>query len=76
MGDKHMKKMLRKLNNESGSITVLVLASFIIILIVLLNLYISGNSKVSSQTKEINKIQKEYETSEDEMEEAYRKAIE
>lgn len=77
MGDKHMKKSknVREIkNNEKGSIAVLILASLLIILVVLLNLYISGSGKINSQAREINKIQEEYSVNEEEMEEEYIKA--
>lgn len=72
-------RSLRKIKNEiinaeTGSVTVLVLSSLILIVMVLLNLYIGGSNKTISQTKEIRKIQEEYSASEEEMEEAYRNA--
>lgn len=45
------KKLTIKVKSERGAITALVLASFLLILVVLINLYMVGSSKSTSQDK-------------------------
>ena len=74
MGDKHMKKLRNEIKKEKGSITVLVIASFFVIIAVFINLYIIGTNKSNSQEKEIKAIQEAYNVSTDRMEEEYQNA--
>lgn len=64
------------LKQEKGSITVLVLASLLFFLIFLTNLYLSGGNKLSSQDKEIAKVQEAYDGSDEQMEIEYGKQTE
>lgn len=63
-------------NKEKGSITLFVLISILFFLIVGVSLYISISNKSIAQTSEILKIQKEYEVTNEQMEEMYTKIIE
>ena len=69
-----MKKLRNEIKKEKGSITVLVIASFFVIIAVFINLYIIGTNKSNSQEKEINAIQEAYNVSTDRMEEEYQNA--
>ena len=71
---KNNKKTNNKINilkQEKGSITVLVLASLLFFLIFFINLYISGGNKLSSQKKEIEKVQEAYNVTPETMEAEY-----
>ena len=48
-----MKKLRNEIKKEEGSITVLVIASFFVIIAVFINLYIIGTNKSNSQEKSI-----------------------
>ena len=63
------------MKSERGAITALVLASFLLILVVLINLYMVGSSKSTSQDKEIEAIQEAYNYTPDEMESKYQDNI-
>ena len=67
-----MKNLIK---NQKGSITVLVIASILFILIVLVNLFLWAGNTTNSQSKEIELIQEEYNVTDDEMTEAYLNAI-
>jgi hypothetical protein len=69
------KKLTIKVKSERGAITALVLASFLLILVVLINLYMVGSSKSTSQDKEIEAIQEAYNYTSDEMESKYQDNI-
>ena len=69
------KKLTIKVKSERGAITALVLASFLLILVVLINLYMVGASKSTSQDKEIEAIQEAYNYTPDEMESKYQDNI-
>ena len=69
------KKLIVKIKSERGAITALVLASFLLILVVLINLYMVGSSKSTSQDKEIEAIQEAYNSTPDEMENKYQDNI-
>ena len=69
-----MKKLRNEIKKEKGSITVLVIASFFVIIAVFINLYIIGTNKSNSQEKEIKAIQEAYNVSTDRMEEEYQNA--
>ena len=69
------KKLTIKVKSERGAITALVLASFLLILVVLINLYMVGSSKSTSQDKEIEAIQEAYNYTPDEMESKYQDNI-
>ena len=72
---KDEKKLTIKVKSERGAITALVLASFLLILVVLINLYMVGASKSTSQDKEIEAIQEAYNYTPDEMESKYQDNI-
>lgn len=67
-----MKNIIK---NQKGSITILVIASILFILILLVNLSLWAGNTTSSQNKEIELIQEEYNVTDDEMTEAYLNAI-
>ena len=69
------KKLTIKVKSERGAITALVLASFLLILVVLINLYMVGSSKSTSQDKEIEAIQEAYNSTSEEMESKYQDNI-
>lgn len=69
-----MKKLRNEIKKEKGSITVLVIASFFVIIAVFINLYIIGTNKSNLQEKEIKAIQEAYNVSTDRMEEEYQNA--
>ena len=69
------KKLTIKVKSERGAITALVLASFLLILVVLINLYMVGSSKSISQDKEIEAIQEAYNSTSEEMESKYQDNI-
>ena len=69
-----MKKLRNEIKKEKGSITVLVIASFFVIIAVFINLYIIGTNKSNSQEKEIKAIQEADNVSTDRMEEEYQNA--
>ena len=69
-----MKKLRNEIKREKGSITVLVIASFFVIIAVFINLYIIGTNKSNSLEKEIKAIQEAYNVSTDRMEEEYQNA--
>ena len=69
-----MKKLRNEIKKEKGSITVLVIASFFVIIAVFINLYIIGTNKSNSQVMEIKAIQEAYNVSTDRMEEEYQNA--
>ena len=69
-----MKKLRNEIKKEKGSITVLVIASFFVIIAVFINLYIIGTNKSNSHEKEIKAIQEAYNVSTDRMEEEYQNA--
>ncbi len=72
---KDEKKLTIKVKSERGAITALVLASFLLILVVLINLYMVGSSKSTSQDKEIEAIQEAYNSTSEEMESKYQDNI-
>ena len=59
--------------SEQGSITIFVLSSLLVVLLTMIVIYGSMTNKLSSQAKQINKIQEEYssQNSNDEMDEKY-----
>lgn len=67
-----MKNIIK---NQKGSITILVIASILFILILLVNLSLWAGNTTSSQNKEIELIQEEYNVTGDEMTEAYLNAV-
>ena len=67
---------VKNYNKEKGSITLFVLISIIFFLIEGVSLYISISNKNIAQTSEVLKIQKEYEVTNEQMEEMYTKVIE
>ena len=68
-----MKNKYDVLKQEKGSITVLILATLLFFLIFLVNLYMTGGNKISSQQKEIAKVQEAYGASDEDMEIEYGK---
>lgn len=51
-----------KIKEQRGSITLFVLVSIMFFIIVLVGLYVNSNYKIQKQQKEIEKIQKNYNT--------------
>ena len=70
---KEKKKLIKRLKNEKGAITVLVIASLLVITVVFINLYMMGSNKANSQNKEIKMIQEAYNCTEDKIDLAYKK---
>ncbi len=73
---KNNGKFLTNLNvmkQERGSITVLVLASLMFFLLVFVSLYMGKGDEITSQDKEIEKIQESYNMSNDEIDNLYEK---
>ena len=69
---KDRKKLIKKVKNERGAITALVLASLLVIAIVLINLYMMGSNKSNSQDKEIKMIEEAYNSGEDKTDSEYK----
>lgn len=55
-------RKINKAKEERGSITLFVLMSMIFFVIVLVGLYVNSSYKVQKQQKEIERVQKTYET--------------
>ncbi len=55
-------KIMRKAKEEKGAITLFVLISMLFFVIVLVGIYIGTSHRTQKQQNEIEKIQKEYET--------------
>jgi len=72
---KEKKKLIKRLKNEKGAITVLVIASLLVITVVFINLYMMGSNKANSQNKEIKMIQEAYNCTEDKIDLAYKNSI-
>ena len=72
---KDRKKLIKKVKNERGAITALVLASLLVIAIVLINLYMMGSNKSNSQDKEIKMIEEAYNSGEDKTDSEYKESI-
>ena len=72
---KEKKKLIKRLKNEKGAITVLVIASLLVIMVVFINLYMMGSNKANSQNKEIKMIQEAYNCTEDKIDLAYKNSI-
>lgn len=67
-------ELLKKFKkSEQGSVTIFVLSSLLVVLLTMIVIYGSMTNKLSSQAKQINKIQEEYssQNSNDEMDEKY-----
>ena len=61
--------------SENGSITVYVLSTLIVVLLVTTTIYVGLRNKTTTQIKQMDKINKEYNVTENDMQEAYDKAI-
>ena len=72
---KDRKKLIKKVKNERGAITAMVLASLLVIAIVLINLYMMGSNKSNSQDKEIKMIEEAYNSGEDKTDLEYKESI-
>ncbi len=72
---KDRKKLIKKVKNERGAITALVLASLLVIAIVLINLYMMGSNKSNSQDKEVKMIEEAYNSGEDKTDSEYKESI-
>ena len=59
------------LKNENGSITLFVLIAMLFFLIVVLGIYFGSQNKLQAQTSEIDKIKKNYEISDDDLDTMY-----
>ena len=68
--------MKKRIKEEGGSITLFVLISFIFFLIVCIFIYLNINNKKISQTEEIKQIEKNYESTNEVLEEKYEKIVE
>ena len=68
--------MKKRIKEEVGSITLFVLISFIFFLIVCIFIYLNINNKKISQTQEIKQIEKNYESTNEVLEEKYDKIVE
>lgn len=68
--------MKKRIKEEVGSITLFVLISFIFFLIVCIFIYLNINNKKISQTEEIKQIEKNYESTNEVLEEKYEKIVE
>ena len=68
--------MKKRIKEEVGSITLFVLISFIFFLIVCIFIYLNINNKKISQTEEIKHIEKNYESTNEVLEEKYEKIVE
>ena len=55
-------KIINKLKNQQGSVTLFVLIVMIFFLIILVSLFANTKTKIIEQEKQIAIIQKEYET--------------
>ena len=68
--------MLKKIKkSEKGSITILVLTTMLIVVGVILFAYFSIMNKSSSQERELDKIQEEYNKTDDMMSQAYNENV-
>ncbi len=61
--------------SENGSVTVYVLSTLIVVLLVTTTIYIGLRNKTTTQIKQMDKINKEYSATDNDMQEAYDKAI-
>ena len=61
--------------SENGSITVYVLSTLMVVLLVTTTIYVGLRNKTTTQIKQMDKINKEYNVTENDMQEAYDKAI-
>ena len=57
--------------SERGSVTVYVLSTLIVVLLVTTTIYIGLRNKTTTQIKQMDKINKEYSVTDDDMQEAY-----
>ena len=65
-------EVLKKMkNSERGSVTVYVLSTLLVLILIAITVYVNMANKVTSQEKQVNKIQDGYSVSEDEMDEEY-----
>ena len=65
-------EVLKKMkNSERGSVTVYVLSTLLVLILIAITVYVNMANKVTSQEKQVNKIQDGYSVSEDEMNEEY-----
>ena len=55
-------RIINKLKNQKGSVTLFVLIAMIFFLIILVSLFANTKTKIIEQEKQIAIIQKEYET--------------
>ena len=61
--------------SENGSVTVYVLSTLMVVLLVTTTIYVGLRNKTTTQIKQMDKINKEYNVTENDMQEAYDKAI-
>lgn len=69
-------KLKNKLKNERGSITIFVLTSMLFFLVILLSIYMNNVNKNTNINKNVKKIEEQYNVTDDDLEEAYKKALE
>lgn len=58
-------------DSERGSATVYVLSTLLVLVLIAIVIFLNMSNKVTSQEKQVNKIQDGYNVSEDEMNEEY-----
>lgn len=58
-------------DSERGSVTVYVLSTLLVLVLIAIVIFLNMSNKVTSQEKQVNKIQDGYNVSEDEMNEEY-----
>ena len=61
--------------DEKGSITIYVISTLLVVLLVITTMYVGLRNKTTTQTKQIREIDKEYNTTDDDMQEAYNNAV-
>lgn len=67
-------KNIRKIDGEKGSITLYVTISMMFFLVLLMGIYVSTNSKVQKQKKELQQVQQSY--GQEDANDLYQKAVE
>ena len=61
--------------SENGSVTVYVLSTLIVVLLVTTTIYIGLKNKTTTQIKQMDKINKEYSVTDNDMQEAYNNSV-
>ncbi len=66
-------KLIKNKKSEKGSVTLFVLIALIFFLIIGIFIFININNNKTSQAEEIKQIEKNYETTSEELEQKYEK---